>query len=214
MIGVYFQQFLRRLFGLGEQQGQTMPVQVAREIGVQVKAQPYNYPQKPVEQVKSGSLSTAQIYTMAKRICGQFYPDVDPLMITVMCWIESSNNPRAKRIEPDGRTSYGLTQVLWPTAQEVMRSGMVAVKIQTGTDLYIPENAIHFCAAYIRTVKQTRQRYGWPVTEQHIVRGYNGGPGYDRIKTASTQRKVLSMTQTHWNKYASRKPQTAKLIEV
>lgn len=141
-----------------------------------------------------GKLSQAQVEKYAKLIVANFFPNVDWRMLVTMAYIESSFNPKAYRYESHIKdASYGLMQVLLGTAKWIYTDlGKRAYGTPTASNLYTPEQAMYYGAAYVnwlRTYKGVARSPEW------IVRAYNGGPGW----ASTTNGK--NMTLNHWTKY-------------
>lgn len=105
-------------------------------------------------------------------------------------------NARADRLatrrEPDGRTSYGLMQVLLPTAQDLYKKGYKAFPATSGI-LKTQEGGVYFGLAYIDWL--TKNFRSLLPTKEDIIRAYNGGAGWKRSQRGTT------MTLAYYNKF-------------
>ena len=134
-------------------------------------------------------LSIKQVYRLAKEITKRNFKNVDPIMLTTMAYIESSNKPKAIRFEPHlNDSSKGLMQVLQTTADWLRTIGY---KRYSSENLFDAKTSIYFGGAYVDWLKDYR---GQNRDEEWIVRSYNGGPN-----------NFNSQTLNHWNKYQKAK---------
>ena len=69
---------------------------------------------------------------------------INPQLLAALVYVESKGMVSAKRIEPDGRTSYGLTQILCSTAQDMGFKG-------TCGDLFDPATNLAWGAKYLKS---------------------------------------------------------------
>ena len=69
---------------------------------------------------------------------------VNPQLLSALVYVESKGVATAKRVEPDGRTSYGLAQILCGTAQEMGFTG------QCG-ELLAPDLSLKYGAEYLKS---------------------------------------------------------------
>ena len=69
---------------------------------------------------------------------------ISPRLLAALVYVESKGMVSAKRIEPDGRTSYGLTQILCSTAQDMGFKG-------TCTDLFDSTVNLAWGAKYLKS---------------------------------------------------------------
>ena len=81
-----------------------------------VQAQPIQSSavQRAIERVKS---HWQQIQVAANR------EGINPRLLAALVYVESKGVTTAKRVEPDGRASYGLTQILCSTARDMGFTG-------------------------------------------------------------------------------------------
>ena len=82
--------------------------------------------QKAVDRVKNYS---QQINSAA----GQ--AGINPQLLSAVVYVESKGVATAKRVEPDGRTSYGLAQILCGTAREMGFTGQCEELLDPGLSL-------------------------------------------------------------------------------
>lgn len=69
---------------------------------------------------------------------------INPQLLSALVYVESKGMASAKRVEPDGRTSYGLAQILCGTAQEMGFSGQCE-------ELLDPDLSLKYGAEYLRS---------------------------------------------------------------
>lgn len=115
--------------------------------------------------------STSPIKAIEK-IHSIYFVNLDLEMIEKIAKIESSLNPTAERIEPDGRVSVGLMQTLVSTAQDMYVKGYKSYPKPTRASLKDAETSAYFGMAYLDWLQKS-----YNVTGENLVRGYNGGPG-------------------------------------
>lgn len=165
-------------------------------------ATPQTLAKSIAEEIKNvtptGSLTRAQVEALCQKITATHFPWVDWRMLAVMCSVESSFKPTAKRTEYNSNgsvrdVSYGLMQLLTSTANWLFSDmGARAYGEPTVATLSNPEANIFFGAAYVSWLRHWNGRSR---SEEWIVRAYNGGPGW------GNSAKGLSMTANHWAKY-------------
>ena len=102
---------------------------------VQAKPQPTSAEQKAINRVLG---YWQQIQTAATNA------GVSPRLLAALVYVESKGMVSAKRIEPDGRTSYGLTQILCSTAQDMGFTGKC-------TDLFDSSVNLAWGAKYLKS---------------------------------------------------------------
>jgi len=91
---------------------------------------------------------------------------VSPQLLAAIVYVESKGIAAVKRTEPDGRVSYGLTQILCSTAQELGFTGKCI-------DLFNPSINLKWGAEYL---KSRLNRYGLDLG----ILSYNtGSPQHD-----------------------------------
>lgn len=146
---------------------------------------------KPAAPIAPGVLPRWQVEQLAQEAAALF-PGVSWRMLVTMAWIESSWRPG---VTGDDGTSFGLMQVLRTTAQWL--AGEMGASLYgrhlSDAELLRPEVSMYLGAAYVAWLSRYR---GVPRSEEWIVRGYNGGPGW-----ATASDRSLSMTLNHWTKY-------------
>lgn len=98
----------------------------------------------------------------------------------------------AVRVEPDGRTSYGLMQVLLPTAKDLYRKGYNRFKASPDV-LMTHEGGVYFGMAYMDFLKRNFPKF--IKTHQDLIRAYNGGQGW------KLSNRGISLTAQYYNKY-------------
>ena len=69
---------------------------------------------------------------------------VSPQLLSAIVYVESKGVAAVKRTEPDGRVSYGLTQILCSTAQELGFTGKCI-------DLFSPSVNLKWGAEYLKS---------------------------------------------------------------
>ena len=84
---------------------------------VQAKPQPTSAEEKAINRV----LGYWDVIQTAATNAG-----INPRLLAALVYVESKGMVSAKRVEPDGRTSYGLTQILCSTAQDMGFTGKCA----------------------------------------------------------------------------------------
>ena len=102
---------------------------------VQAKPQPTSAEQRAINRVLG---YWQQIQTAATNA------GVSPRLLAALVYVESKGMVSAKRIEPDGRTSYGLTQILCSTAQDMGFTGKC-------TDLFDSSVNLAWGAKYLKS---------------------------------------------------------------
>jgi len=102
---------------------------------VQAKPQPTSAEQKAINRV----LGYWDVIQTAATNAG-----ISPRLLAALVYVESKGMVSAKRIEPDGRTSYGLTQILCSTAQDMGFTGKCA-------DLFDPSINLAWGAKYLKS---------------------------------------------------------------
>ena len=102
---------------------------------VQAKPQPTSAEQKAINRV----LGYWNVIETAATNAG-----ISPRLLAALVYVESKGMVSAKRVEPDGRTSYGLTQILCSTAEELGFTGKCA-------DLFDPSVNLAWGAKYLKT---------------------------------------------------------------
>lgn len=91
---------------------------------------------------------------------------INPRLLSAVVYVESKGVASAKRREPDGRTSYGLAQILCGTAQEMGFTGQCE-------ELLGPDLSLKYGAEYLRS---RLNLYG----EELGILSYNtGSPQHD-----------------------------------
>lgn len=98
----------------------------------------------------------------------------------------------AMRVEPDGRTSYGLMQVLLPTAQDLYKKGYNRFK-PSPTVLMSHEGGVYFGMAYMDYLIKNFPKL--IKTHQDVIRAYNGGQGW------KLSNRGISLTAQYYSKY-------------
>lgn len=109
---------------------------------------------------------------------------------------DATANAQAKRVEPDGRTSYGLMQVLTGTAGDLYKKGYKAFS-PSGSSLSTPAGGIYFGLAYLHYLDKYFNNMLH--SRQDIIRAYNGGQGWKLSK------RGVSMTANYYAKYTKQK---------
>jgi hypothetical protein len=133
-----------------------------------------------------GRMTLDQVTELAQRLCGDYFPAIDPAMVIAICWIESHFDPNAHNPRDP---STGIMQCTPATAAEMQGRGYTAYAFEGEQSLYDAETCIYFGTAYLQWLSERpgAQTAG----EEFIVRGYNGGPrGIQK-----------SATQPYWAKY-------------
>ena len=102
---------------------------------VQAKPQPTSAEQKAINRV----LGYWDVIQTAATNAG-----ISPRLLAALVYVESKGMVSAKRIEPDGRTSYGLTQILCSTAQDMGFTGKC-------TDLFDSSVNLAWGAKYLKS---------------------------------------------------------------
>ena len=102
---------------------------------VQAKPQPTSAEQRAINRV----LGYWNVIETAATNAG-----ISPRLLAALVYVESKGMVSAKRVEPDGRTSYGLTQILCSTAQDMGYAGK-------WTDLFDPTVNLAWGAKYLKS---------------------------------------------------------------
>lgn len=146
--------------------------------------------------VRSGvALNTDQVYKLSQYMVQQYYPNVDPVMLTAMAQIESSYRVGAYRWESHlNDASIGLMQTLYQTAYWLHNDmGYRDYPLKSPDDLLNPEISMYFGGAMVNWLRTYR---GQARSEEWIVMSYNGGPN-----------AYNSQTRNHLSKYLRAKAQ-------
>jgi len=116
---------------------------------------------------------------------------VDPGLIMAVVAQESQFNPMATRVEPDGRVSYGLMQLLADTAR-LVASDLPGLRV---ADLYDPALNVKLGTRYL-----ARQlgRYGGDAAT--AVAAYNAGTAYQDAAGRFVSQRGDPGVQTHVNR--------------
>jgi soluble lytic murein transglycosylase-like protein len=91
---------------------------------------------------------------------------VPELLVLAIVAVESAGDPRAVRVEPDGRASRGLMQILENTAREIGFTGSLV-------QLNEPETGLRFGIRYL-----ARQLARYQGNVAAAVAAYNAGTAY------------------------------------
>ena len=115
---------------------------------------------------------------------------INPRLLAALVYVESKGIVSAKRIEPDGRTSYGLTQILCSTAQDMGFTGKCG-------DLFDPATNLAWGAKYL---KSRINLYGLDLG----ILSYNtGSPQHDESGRLFDPNQYISKVKAAFNHFGN-----------
>lgn len=119
----------------------------------------------------TGRLSVAQVRALAEQTVARYGFGADPVMLTVMAWVESSGNASVG-VHPDG-VSIGLMGVTIGAARDNAGRGHLSFPA-TREALLTAEGSMYHAAAYVTWLKSWA---GAARADEWVIRAYNAGPG-------------------------------------
>ena len=115
---------------------------------------------------------------------------INPRLLAALVYVESKGIVSAKRIEPDGRTSYGLTQILCSTAKDMGFTGKCG-------DLFDPATNLAWGAKYL---KSRINLYGLDLG----ILSYNtGSPQHDQTGKLYDPNQYISKVKAAFNHFGN-----------
>eukprot|EP00210_Caulerpa_lentillifera_P009132 g8706.t1 len=114
------------------------------------------------------------LFILASEISEQYFKNsVNPVLLTAIVVIESSGDPKLKQWKCQYEAwAYGLGQMLFSTANELVQNGYTAFKLKSEQDLYDSKAALYFTAAYLDYLSKQNLES----SEEFLVKAYHRGP--------------------------------------